>query len=473
MTTIATTYLVHDENLDALRKAIDHLTRRAAKLGLPAPTIALGETETTPTKDGRVTVRHHVTVSGEAPRIAGWSVQAMLDHAPGGVIIRKVGGDVPERYREAKRVCEHCHAKRDRVSTYVLAHEDGRLAQVGTSCLADFTGHDSPDMLAHLAEFLAEAREAAEDAGELGAGGGHSSATLASFMAYVSAAITRYGFLSRKVADERDLRSTATTAIAWLMKGAVGRLAPVDFERARKAIAWAAAIEKPSGDYEHNLRVVARGVAFRDQDAGLAASMLDAYDRAMEAARAAVESTVVGTVGKMLEVTVEVTRAQDTGGQYPGIRYYLRDETGNVLVWKSSAGGLEVGGKVRLRGKVKSHEPYVNRTTSVSTQQTTLTLCKVLETLHSPKAIAEAAAQVRFDEEERRYLERKAARKAAVAAAEEADRAAIALAVSMGQGPFTEEQHAEVEAVFARAEVLRKAAEELRHEPATCEDEAA
>ena len=467
MTTIAVPFLVHDENLAGLRKAIERLARRAAKLGLPGPTIEVGAVETSPAdKDGFVLVRHHVTVSGESPCIAGWTVLAMLDHVPGGVIVRRIGtGEVPERYRAAHMDCDHCRVRRDRVSTYVLVHEDGRYAQIGSSCLADFTGHPSPEDLANAAEYLAEAIELAEDAGE-SCGFGRSTPTLETYLTFVSAAITRYGFLSRKVADERNLRSTATTAIAWMSDGKryAGRLGAIDMDRAKRAIAWALLLE-PRGDYEHNLRVIARGGIYRDRDAGIAASMVAAYDRAMDAARAAVESTVVGEVGKMLELVVEVTRAQDTGGRFAGIRYFLRDESGNVLVWKSSSGALEVGGRYKLRGKVTSHEPYVNRTTGDSTQQTALKLCKVLETLHSPKAVAAVAYAARRAEDERRYQAWKAAREEADTTAHVALEAAVALAGRMGIGPTTREQDAEVEAAFLRASGLRVAAEALRNMP--------
>src|SRR5205085_4627574 len=45
-----------------------------------------------------------------------------------------------EAWSRSEGWCEHCRTRRARRTTYLLRDEDGRLAQVGSSCLAEFTG---------------------------------------------------------------------------------------------------------------------------------------------------------------------------------------------------------------------------------------------------------------------------------------------------------------------------------------------
>lgn len=450
---MTTTFKIPDVNLPKLEAEFTRLGRRAAKLGLPAPTLVMVETVSSPAGGDRVFLDHVVRVEGESPRIHGWTLDAMLDHAPGGTILRRISGEaIPEAYWTVRGDCDHCRVPRERVTTYLLRHEDGRYAQVGTSCVGDFTGHPSPQDLASAAELFADALSACVEGQDSG-DGARPTPALERYLCFVSAAITRDGFLSRKVAEERDRRSTAELAGAWMDKGENSRIGPVDLERAKAAIAWATALN-PTSEYESNLRSVARGGACRYRDRGIAASMLDAYCRHIERQRAAADSRTVGEVGKMLELTAEVTRAQDAIGAYGGILYFLRDDSGNVLVWKSSAGALEVGGRYRLRAKVKSHEPWTDRRTGAVTQQTTLTLCKVVETLHSPKAVAEAKRRAIAAENERRGQAWMDACEAAKKTAVDAFRAAIELAK-------TDADAQTILAAFARAEHLHAEAKRI------------
>lgn len=171
--TIARTFLVPDENLGSLRLAFAKLAKRAARIGCPVPTLTIDPTprdvvQSVPLAPGtgRVYRSWPVTVTGEAPRYQGWRFVAALQHVTQddgaeATVLRVLDSDtpIPAHYREASQVCDHCKAHRRRHATYLVAHDTGAFKQVGSTCIRDFLGHDSPDSLAAAAELLADAFE--------------------------------------------------------------------------------------------------------------------------------------------------------------------------------------------------------------------------------------------------------------------------------------------------------------------------
>lgn len=81
-------------------------------------------------------------MAGE-PRTSGWKVIATLRHRAGrptSVQLAHPSVHINvDAWSRSKGWCEHCRTRRARRITYLLRHDDGRLAQVGSSCLADFT----------------------------------------------------------------------------------------------------------------------------------------------------------------------------------------------------------------------------------------------------------------------------------------------------------------------------------------------
>lgn len=131
-----TDFLIPEQNLARLDERVAVLNKRAAKLGV-APVVVerlerreervykwsdgreRREPERADHRPARVRVLVAVCVTGETPKLAGWSFLATLDHASeAGVVLRVVpGADVPESYREAKPDCDHCQTRRVRRET--------------------------------------------------------------------------------------------------------------------------------------------------------------------------------------------------------------------------------------------------------------------------------------------------------------------------------------------------------------------
>lgn len=77
------------------------------------------------------------------PQTAGWTVIATLRHRAGRpTTVQLTHSSVRinvDAWSRSEGWCEHCRTRRARRITYLLRHDDGRLAQVGSSCLAEFT----------------------------------------------------------------------------------------------------------------------------------------------------------------------------------------------------------------------------------------------------------------------------------------------------------------------------------------------
>ena len=132
-------YRVIEVNLEHLQGRIEKLNKRARKLGCQEIQVQVTNEEFIQVgmagSDFTETVKMlTVTVTGEAPVIAGWKFVATLQHEQTGTILRTVRGEeIPERYREADAsVCEHCNTRRKRKDTYVVKNvENGEFKQVG------------------------------------------------------------------------------------------------------------------------------------------------------------------------------------------------------------------------------------------------------------------------------------------------------------------------------------------------------
>jgi len=87
-------------------------------------------------------------MEGERANVGAWTVIATLRHRPGrptSVQVSRPGVRINiDAWSRSEGWCEHCRTRRARRTTYLLRHDDGRLAQIGSSCLADFTASARP-----------------------------------------------------------------------------------------------------------------------------------------------------------------------------------------------------------------------------------------------------------------------------------------------------------------------------------------
>lgn len=318
-----------------------------------------------------------ITVIGTPMKYEGWSLLAVLDwdeHA--GLVVRAVPGtEVPPSMVEGvrERWCDHCRTNRQRTDTYLIAHEDGRVLTVGSTCLRDFLGWDARIVFPPEVNF----------ADVLGAGGfgGANAWPTDVVLAVALACMREHGWRSSQedgstknmVLDVLDPRTpTARKLSSGLSPIWRGILESGEIELIRKAIAeW-------SGDssYEYNVKQVLQADHISTRNIGIAASAPLKYwrDQAQGAKRDAPVSQHIGAIKERITVRVRVISVTPIPGNYGTTYLYgMLDENGNVLKWFSSNhafGDKPSDDTFVIQGTVKAHETWREE------RQTILTRCK-------------------------------------------------------------------------------------------------
>ncbi len=424
-------FKVPKENYPRLAERLEKLNRRAVKLGCaPAVHFLTGETllhawdkadlcarnsatvtwlsddQTNPgdryVRTGAIRVLLHVTVLGEAPKYAGWSFAATLAISEGGVILRKAPGFKKELvgFREVSPVCEHCKLERNRRDTFVLAHEDGTLKQVGRNCLRDFLGHQDPALIAAQAEWRMSIDEACSEAeGESGCRVDRLT-HLGTFLEHVAEYTLQKGFISRKQAQERaqtgeSCDSTAFLAAInmdpppyWVKHGLV--LAVSDEAKALAATAHQYALDTfgaltELNDFQHNLLTVAKCEAIESRQQGIAAYLVENYRRSQEqAAKQAKlgDSKHWGEVKKRYKAQPISYLGSNSFESAFGTCFIHRfaSADGALLVWKTGTSvDYAQGFTVPATFTVKEHSDYKGR------KQTLISRVIFLDTTASTK----------------------------------------------------------------------------------------
>lgn len=325
-----TEYWIAESNLDALRKEIGRLARKAKRLGLPEPSL----TVTSDTRPAEYVARYEVTpesapeavpvtvgytqvrvmLDAESPTLDGWKWVATIDHKtdlPGGEnLVDAADPQEAVKYENVPASCEHCGYDRQRKWTYVLDHEDGTRVQVGRTCLKDFIpGANDPHRVADYAQVLfatlCSLGSDCDDAWAEPMGGVRTSHVVLTeeYLAWVASVMRVDGWMSRGLAWERysdTSRSTATAAWDWMhnpsnnyeVVRARREREPTteDKARAMAALEWARdeLTGEADNEYLDNLHAACQPTGITSRRIGLVASALVAHDRAVaDAERAA------------------------------------------------------------------------------------------------------------------------------------------------------------------------------------------
>ena len=189
-------------------------------------------------------------------------------------------------------------------------------------------------------------------------------------------------------------------------KGEKCAVTDADVALCNAACAWAEAltdeqVNAEKGDYLHNLRAVCRSGLVSFKRAGVVASVLVAYERAMGRERQKAERAArptlnehVGTVGKRETWTLTLDFVTGYGTDYGYTTVYkFRTAEGATLVWKASSAPdvahvgdaaaravtrEDVGRVYTVTGTVKAHGDYKGA------KQTMLSRCSLLDAAAPP-----------------------------------------------------------------------------------------
>lgn len=334
-------YEIPAEHLATLRKRLDSIGRRAAKLGVGSVDYQVGDTFMVPfVRDlhtenswmrfngddqvlqalletpGKVRYRQFCTVvlTAETPNLAGWDFCATLDHlhvdGESVNLLRVVPGldqDLPEQFRTATAAnCDHCHKTiATRINTFVVHNSTtNEWRQVGRSCLCDFLGGHDPHAVARMLQYLVDAGAACDEESGWGESSGRveSAWPIVNFLSIVACLVRLEGWVSRgKAKLDESLEATADTVLdiltpphprtppaeqaAW--RTMVAKFTPTadDIAVATRAMDYAREVlseRQDRSDYEHNLYVAVSLPAVLRKTAGISASLVPYYLKEVE-----------------------------------------------------------------------------------------------------------------------------------------------------------------------------------------------
>ena len=386
-------YEIPAANLPMLQEKLDEMNRRCKRLGCEPTTLTVvGEYEVERRREHtrvKYQVRYlKIEVTGQTPKLNGWKLTAAIEMQESGEnLVRCVPGEtVPEFYRSTDTHCDHCESVRNRKEVFVLRHDDGRWAQVGRQCIADFLGHVSVEAICGRAQWdiaLAEEMENAEDEG-YGEGRGEVHLAIFEYVTTVAICVRRLGWLSRTKAAEMGGEygggPRSTSSIAWQVCTCKDRMTKEliedvglhaeerDMELAAEAVVWARNLGTQGvADYIYNLGVACRLDSVIWRTSGIVASVIAAYLREKErvAELGFKEKRVSAHVGVEGErqgfPAVTVTMLKYFESQF-GVKTLCKfeDAAGNVLIWWASGNTewLTEGDVLDITGTVKKHGDY-------------------------------------------------------------------------------------------------------------------
>lgn len=404
---------IREDRKEEFLDFVKRINKKADKLGLPSISLIFSEREIVPDKindptgkRGLMLILLPVLVEGEEPVLAGWRFVAALDHViedraiidtaasdgeelkSANIVRCKPGEEIDSKWRTARSNCDHCRLVRNRLKTYLLRHESGKMVQVGSTCIGDFLGCGlNPEAAAIYQEELFElqSRNWSE---ESSGGSGPKAIETDKALAATAAHIRLYGWKSRAQA-KNDFRviPTASQVLGWLFfrsryaseeeRKRWTEAIPIeaDTEKAKKAREWALK-SIPASDYEHNLKTIASMEIVGIDHLGLATSLVSAYDRAigeeLKRKMAATNSQHFGELKKRGVWEGTIARIKTIDGRYGTTWIVGFQIDGNEAVWFSSNPvEFQIGDKVKISGSVKAHDEYKG------VKQTVLTRCKL------------------------------------------------------------------------------------------------
>lgn len=377
-------------NLASVQSSFAALERKAAKLKLPIPTLTIGKPYWVECKDERgndIAIEYvNIEINGEVPMIKHWRLVAVLEHITGGTLVKQIdlSIEIPTSYFKATSDCHHCQTYRQRNKTFLLYNSDtGKLFQVGTTCLSDFTGFDWEGWVSYY-EMLFRFKETFGEESETSFGSGEriTGIPLQMVIEQSVAIIEKYGYKKKEV--EYYYKISTSTALRMELidrlnkrEGKYLEPTPEHTEKAKQVINWVLSLEdKPENErssYEWSLLVLFKSGYIKWDNMGIACSAVASYQRAMEQAKIKEASKWQGKVGDKLETTVDVVNVTPIDGQY-GITYLYKmiDKSGNVLTWFASKKALDACNNVKIKGTIKQHREFAG------IQQTVLTRVKPL-----------------------------------------------------------------------------------------------
>jgi hypothetical protein len=317
-----------------------------------------------------------LVIEGETLKYKGWEFVGVAQFVQDQVILSHFSDEVQIQASEIKAGhCDQCQTNRQRGKVIFVKNAEGKLNQVGSTCVKDFLGWD----------FYASALVTEEDFEKAfgGFSGGNRGAigTLG-LLAYAIKAVEKVGYVK-----SHEAGTSTKDLVVGVLKGyndqkefwkknKIGEVTDVEFKKAEALIEWAKNFEGDSA-YAQNVRAVANLEYQQEQSYGIAVSIVKAQNNQKE--KQAVEKIEFkkeqyAETGSKIEVEVEVVGSNTFESAY-GLTtlFTFINQGGYQFKWFSSSGAnVEIGDKIKIKGTVKGSDEYKD------SFSTLLTRCKFI-----------------------------------------------------------------------------------------------
>lgn len=284
--------------------------------------------------------------------------------------------------------CDHCGHARARKNTFVLAHEDGRFFQVGSTCLKSFLHGQSAE---DIVQFYGSLEEVSGDPEEpFFRSKSKDSYGVHFYVAIAARVIRQYGWKS-KSGVQSGVKTTADDVrnqIDILQETAEGKrllsigvprleVEPVDTKLAASALAWVVATKKHASEgFDANLFTASISAVVTNFTKGVLAYVPTAYARGIEGeVKRKVEqagkpvSSAQGKVGDKLTVSLTVVGLRGFENQWgTSILVKFVDPSGNTYSWFTSSAVPVIGASATVVGTVKDHKEFKGAIDTVLTR---------------------------------------------------------------------------------------------------------
>ena len=269
-----------------------------------------------------------------------WSLIATLHHRPGRPTAVELAPGAQridvDAWSRSEGWCEHCRTRRTRRTTYLLRRRNGSLAQIGSTCLAEFLGDPDPMRVLRPGSRHRSPRQRHDHGDAHRRPSEYVDAHL--YLAHVAQAVFDGGFVSSVGATSGRpatwARALATLDVARSPSSRARRRARQTVEWVRDEVRLRPALDA----FERRLVQVLGQDRLTLRELPTAAAGIYAYHqhlrRQIEARERAGE--FLGEPGEVITGWLTVRRvervATDGGSVH---RHFLRDELGRIAIWDS------------------------------------------------------------------------------------------------------------------------------------------
>lgn len=379
--------------LPELQDQVAKFNKKAAKWGLPPVEVNILETKVEERtqliqdEDGGDPAEHkfkievvYLEIKGETPRLSGWSIHSKIqpsDVAGNNFVFTAPNQAPVESLRTCPLNCEHCHTNRWRKTCYLVQHEDGRQALVGSTCMKDYLpAINVESLMQYLDNFAKIGLGPDEDNPPRGEHVYNTDHALRD--ALVS--IRNYGFVSKAKAETSDLQPTSwdidpsNKKRAELYKG-LDKEALEDLDKeVQECKTYLLAKSDAGNDFIYNVKLALQADYCKPKLYGYLAAAVNVWLRETEeAAEKAAEqlNEHFGALGARITIhqlkLVGITATE--GGWGTTLIHRFTDKEGRLFVWFASKRLGEVGQTFNLKATIKNHDVFKGR------KQTIITRC--------------------------------------------------------------------------------------------------